>query len=262
VLVAIAAYVRPAGVFWAVVPFLLLLRRVPFRRAVALGAVALIAFSICMTPWWVRNERIYDRFVPFTAGSGDALLQGSYTMFNGTDDEYEAMRETVLVWRSDKLRNLTAEEELQADSHYRELALERLKDQFLHHPGKLLWGRIRVTTYSFVTPSFTPEYAGFAQRAVQLAQFLLLLVPAAAIVWIRRADRRILLLGSLPTVIGLTYAAILIQQRYVFPLMPVVVLLAAAGWLHLFDWVSSRRAARNAGRQQSLPGPGSAGPGS
>jgi 4-amino-4-deoxy-L-arabinose transferase-like glycosyltransferase len=72
VLLAVAAYVRPSGALWAVAPFLLLLRRVPFRRVAALGAVALVAFALCLTPWWVRNERIYDRFVTFTPGAAQA----------------------------------------------------------------------------------------------------------------------------------------------------------------------------------------------
>jgi 4-amino-4-deoxy-L-arabinose transferase-like glycosyltransferase len=156
------------------------------------------------------------------------------------------MRETVLVWTSDKLRSLTTEEELQANSRYRELALERLKDQLLNHPGKLLWGRVRVTAHSYVTPGFMPALSASAQRVLQSLQFVFLLVPAAAAVWIRRKDRRVLLVASLPAVVGLTYAAILICERYVFPLMPAIILLAAAGWLHLFDRLSARRAARKA----------------
>ena len=89
-------------------------------------------------------------------------------------------------------------------------------------------------------PSKKAQARPAVKKAAKWAQFLLILLPAALALWVLRRDRRALLLASLPVFVGITYAAILISPRYVFPLMPVVILMAAAGWLHCYEWVSGR----------------------
>jgi 4-amino-4-deoxy-L-arabinose transferase-like glycosyltransferase/putative flippase GtrA len=255
ILLALAAYVRPAAVLWGVVPFLFLVKRVPFRRLAALSAVALIVFCVCMSPWWIRNAQVYDRFVPLSTSSSDPLLRGTYSMFYQGDDT-GGVPEGVLIWTSAEMQDMTAEAELQADSHYKELALARLKDQLVHHPAQLLLGRLHATFGSFRSPYLLPQYSKPVKEAIKYSQLLVLLVPAIVAIWAKRKDKRVLLLGSLPVLVGLIYAAILIDSRYVLPLMPVILLLAAMGWLHIFDWGSRKRGAHDAARTPP-PGPGS-----
>ncbi len=216
VVLAAAAYVRPAGVLWGVVPFLLLLRRVPFRRLAVLSAVALVVFCVCMSPWWIRNAQVYDRFVPFSTSSADPLLRGTYSMFY-VGDEANGIPEGTLIWTSAEMQDISVKDELRAGSHYKELALSRLKDQILHHPAQLLLGRLRATFGSFRSPYLIPQFPKLAKEAIKYAQLLFLLVPAVVAIWIKRRDKRVLLLGSLPVLVGLTYAAILIDSRYVSP---------------------------------------------
>lgn len=240
IVLALTAYVRPAGVLWGVVPFLLLLRKVPLRRIAALSAIGLLAFALCMSPWWIRNGEIYGRFVPLSASGSDPLLQGSYIMYGASEEEYRSMVEDVLVWTTSDMRTLTPQEEIQAGERYKELAVARLKDQALHHPATFVYRRLNAAAGSFRTPYFLPEWSVSVKKATKWMQFLLLLIPAAAALWVGRKDRRILLLASVPIVIGITYTAILISPRYVFPVMPVVVLMAALGWLWAIDRVLRR----------------------
>lgn len=253
VLLALAAYVRPAGVIWGVMPFLLLLGKVPFRRLLALSAIGLLAFCLCMSPWWIRSEHIYHRFVAFSTSSTDPLLAGTYVMYDATEETYEQLPRDILVWTSGEMQDLTPEAELQASSHYKELAVARVKDQLRNHPGTFLYGRLNATAGSFRAPHFLPELPVFAKKAAKWAQFLFLLIPAFVALWVGRKDRRVLLLASLPVLVGIAYAAILISPRYVFPLMPMVILMAAMGWLHLIGWVSARRR-RNRDARQATSG--------
>ncbi len=254
-LLALSAYVRPAGLVWGVMPFLLLLKKVRFRRILALAGVAVVIFCLCMTPWWVRSERIYNRFVPFTTSDGFTMVRGTYEMFG--DRQYDEQIEGMEL--KEELR--TPEQELEANAHWQEVAETRVRNQLREEPATLIWGRIQAIARSFATPTYPsfsslaetrPSLSKLAVRGLQAAQLVFVLIPAAAGVWLGRRDRKTLLLATLPVIVGLAYAAILILPRYVFPVMPVMLLLAAVGWLKLFDWVRSKRAAR-AARQQESP---------
>ena len=245
VLLALSAYVRPPAAIWGMVPFLLLLKKVPFKRLAALSAVALVAFCLCLSPWWIRNARIYDRFVPFTTNTGFTLVRGTYEMYSA--EGYDVFLPSMIS--RDEL--LTPTEELRANEYYTGLAVDRLKDQLRHEPAKFLYGRAKAAFDSFITPTYPslssfgdtrPALAKAILRGMQALQLLIVVLPALAAVWLGRRDRRVLLLWALPLLVGLVYAAILILPRYVFPAMPVVLLLAAFSWLRLFSWVSARRA--------------------
>lgn len=57
----------------ALVPFalaLVLIAERGWRATVRLGLVAGIALALVMSPWWLRNWLVFDRFVPFTTASG------------------------------------------------------------------------------------------------------------------------------------------------------------------------------------------------
>jgi 4-amino-4-deoxy-L-arabinose transferase-like glycosyltransferase len=241
VMLALSTYVRPAGVIWGVMPFLLLLMKVPLRRVAK------------YSPWWIRSGLVYDRFVPLTVSDSDTLLQGTYIMYGTSEEEYRAMVEDVLVWSSGEMQTLTAEEELQAQARYKTLALERLKDQVLHHPGKFLYKRLEATAGSFRTPYFLPDYSVPVKKGTKWAQFLLLVIPAAVALWVRRKDRRVLLVASLPVLLGIALTAVLISPRYVFPLMPAVIIMAGIGWVHTVGWATSFRSKHRRSKGQSIP---------
>ena len=47
----------------------------------------LLAFTIVMAPWWIRNYAEYGIFVPLAESSGNPLLQGTYIGYNQTPDK-------------------------------------------------------------------------------------------------------------------------------------------------------------------------------
>jgi 4-amino-4-deoxy-L-arabinose transferase-like glycosyltransferase len=247
VALALSTYVRPAGVLWAVIPFLLLLRKVPFRRVAAVSAVALVVFCVCMSPWWIRNAQVYDRFVPFSTSGSDTMLKGTYEMFTNGGDQAEQVPAGILVWSSAEMQNISVADELEAGAKYKDLAYSRIKEQLSDQPGKFVYGRLNAVAGSFRGPYFLPSLPGLVKKAAKYTQFLLLILPAILAVVVGIKNRKILLLASLPVVIGIIYTAILISPRYVYPLMPVVVLLASSGWLWIYDLVRARAPGRSRG---------------
>ncbi len=74
---ATAVLVRPAAAPFLAVPYIIhfILRRDP--RILAGLLVAVSAFCLVMTPWWVRNYLVFDKFIMFATQSGDPILRGT-----------------------------------------------------------------------------------------------------------------------------------------------------------------------------------------
>jgi 4-amino-4-deoxy-L-arabinose transferase-like glycosyltransferase len=70
---------------WVVVS---LVSRDPHRRRAALrgAALVLVGMVLVMSPWWVRNARIYDRFVPTSLWLGASLYDGLNPGATGASD--------------------------------------------------------------------------------------------------------------------------------------------------------------------------------
>ncbi|MDB5083658.1 MAG: putative rane protein [Bacilli bacterium] len=79
----LAAYVRPTIALFPVFFFLWVWRRhgLPLRTVVKGVLLSGLIFSLCFSPWWVRNWHEFHRFIPLSLSSGDPMLQGTYTPF-------------------------------------------------------------------------------------------------------------------------------------------------------------------------------------
>ncbi|MEO3947190.1 glycosyltransferase family 39 protein [Gorillibacterium sp. CAU 1737] len=216
---AAAVYVRPTVALWPGLFFLLLAirRTIPLGRLVRLGLVAALAFSLCLAPWWVRNERVSGgAFIPLTQSSGNPLRLGTYpwTVPALFLDEQRTWHSTDNLWVNDKLDQ--------------EQAVERIKDGFSHHfwvyaswytVGKFLlfWGDV---FYWLPLPG--------VPLALAIAAHYLFLIPGFIGFWRRRKDRNVQTLISLLGYFSVLHMVYLPHSRYALPLMPLVLLLAAA----------------------------------
>ena len=79
VISAVVALTRPAFVLWTVLPFLYLAlaRRDELRSVFRAALIALIAFGLLMSVWWVRNAVYLHEFVPLATNTGVALLDST-----------------------------------------------------------------------------------------------------------------------------------------------------------------------------------------
>ncbi len=72
---ALGAWVAFAGVGWR-----------PRGRALAGSLAVVLGLSAIMAPWWVRNERVFGRFVPTALWSGASLYDGLNPRATGASD--------------------------------------------------------------------------------------------------------------------------------------------------------------------------------
>ena len=218
-LLGLCCLVRPVVVLWGVAPFLFLLKKVPFRRLTLMGGLALLVFSLVMSPWWVRNAEAFGRFVPFNTSSANPLLVGTHYGFPGdtgiTEDVFDIVSDSP-------------EEELAKNARWQSQAIQRLKDQLRDEPGNLLKQRYELTRVALTWPYdlILWRIPQWAWDASIIAQTTLILLALAGFV-LNYRSRRSWMLFTLVVYFLAAHVIILIFNRYLFPVMPVIILAAA-----------------------------------
>jgi len=93
----VATYVRQTTLgFLPPALIYLLVRRYEWRLLWRQVLVVALVLIVALTPWWVRNYRVFDRFVPFTSFGGAPFFEGTFQRFEpyGTGS-FDAMDEVL-----------------------------------------------------------------------------------------------------------------------------------------------------------------------
>ena len=196
------------------------------RRVAATRWAGLVVLGIVvvMAPWWVRNERLFGRFVPTAIWTGASLYDGLNPRATGASD-MDFMNEPEL-WPLD--------EETQ-DALLRDRALAFARDR----PGRALWlAVVKFARYWSPWPnaeSFRSPLVTLASASFTIPLFLLM----ARGLWDRRRDPRALVILAGPLLyfcaLHMVFAS---SMRYRIPAEMPAMALAAIGvqrWSHRLD---------------------------
>ena len=203
-------------------PFLLWRRQGRARMAGA-WAVSMALMGLVMLPWIVRNYRVFERFVPATLQVGESLYEANSPHADGGPAmdriDWVAERGGVEMGEYDN------------NEYYKRAAVRWMRE----HPGRM--AALAVEKFKrFWNP--LPNYGPYRRplyAAVSLLAGVPLLILAAVGALRRRGSAFGLLIGPV-LYYTLMHMIFVGSVRYRIPVMPFVVLLAAAGAMHLRDW--------------------------
>lgn len=236
VLCGLAALTRANG-FLLALPLLLGLfaarRHTSVRSSLAASALALLAATVVVMPWTIRNAVAFDgAFVPVSLTSGFALA--------GTYNEVARLDETTKgAWRPPN--GVPRDLPLFLRPDYDELDIDRAlarnaRDYIREHPGYALQVPLlngyrlmnpaaseSVTRYSYEAMGIRPGARGI----VSYSYFpLATLAIFGAVIAARRRMLSPLWLWSIPLLLGLSFAALSGEPRYRTTLDPFILMLA------------------------------------
>lgn len=84
----ISVFIRPnIGTYPCFLIIYLLLKKYDFKLLIKQTLLAGILLILCLTPWTIRNYKLFDKFIPLTYGMGNPLLLGTYQGYNYPLDE-------------------------------------------------------------------------------------------------------------------------------------------------------------------------------
>jgi len=213
----LATLVRPT--WFLVAPafaLIAILRPAQRRKKLVDAALILVAFSIVMAPWTIRNARVTGHFVPTTLWVGPSLYDGLSPQATGASD----MRfiEKDGIYRNPKIS------EYDADQHYRRAAWEFVRA----HPGRAAELTL-IKLGRFWNPF--PNADQFAHWAIRLGVGLYelpVLLLAAIGAWVARKDPAKLLLAAGPVLyFALVHALFVGSMRYRLPAEYALLVLSA-----------------------------------
>ena len=210
-------YLTPLAAAW-------LLWRAPRPAGGTRAAVFALCAVLAVAPWTIRNWMAFRAFVPVATSGGLALFQGNAPLTRQeVYDRYEAVHGRIEQYRFARAEGWKAIRDRQPT-----WALEKLRDQMPNfwEADSLALIHIKRGAYGAVPPA-----AAVAAAVVVLAPYLALLAGFVAGVALLPLDRtRGLLLAFL-----VCYNALHVVThgfaRYRLPVMPVVFVFAAAGFV-------------------------------
>ena len=85
---------RPTILPFPIVIFCIwLIKKYKVKEMVKFALPVILIVVTMLTPWWIRNAVVFNRFVPLTLASGNPMLQGTYIFYDSSNDplDYSAL---------------------------------------------------------------------------------------------------------------------------------------------------------------------------
>lgn len=245
---------QPSIALWLLVPiaFWAWKHRSDTVRAVSLAAVGVLGIGLVMSPWVVRNALVLGEFVPLTKHAGSVWIDsiGGIELTPQEDAVYLAAV-------------------AQGKDGYREVAFDRLGAKWQQSPSGFITWKLggaaeflgkpwtsQENPFSPLGPDM-PKVAGPNYRimgkqaytvwtAVITTIHLAVIALAAIGVWLKRKKAVVWLLVSGPLYALAVNTIIFPWQRYFYPWMPAVIVLAGITVATAAGTLGQRRGAREA----------------
>jgi len=235
----VAVYLRQAATGFLFAAFVyLLVRRFPTPLLIKQVCVAVLLIPLALSPWWVRNYRAFDSFVPFTSYEGAPLFEGTYQRFEpygtGAFDDMAVLIADVKDSEVESSKVLTT------------AARERLAAQWAASPLDVVW------RYAITKPAAAWLLPFYWDRVFSISGYWVLRIHAMvsamgllALAWLSlrspsRAEFLLLLINVLVITVGAGYYLGL--GRYTFPYMPFLYIGIAYGAQSAIRAAARRRA--------------------
>lgn len=222
-----SALFRGVGLMVLLIPAVILIRRrKSWRSLIMQVAAAVLAFVLVFTPWWVRNAKMYGKFVMFTTNSGDIQLMGSYMGVGAPEGTYE---EKVVELDAEAWNEGYQDDIVRRFSRRGEVGKERLKEWFQNNPLGFLFTHLISKPFTLVTGHFMPIRI-LPEKLADIAWWICLLLAMYGIGCSGRSLRKgagalifYLLIGCLASAMFAPLA------RYGLPYVPLWLSFAACG---------------------------------
>jgi len=195
-------------------------------KHVRLGAIALVALALTMTPWWLRNGQVTGHFVPTTLQVGASLYDGLNPQADGSSEMSFVARFERAERKAEPAGGGQAEPfEYRLDRRLRDAAL----DWAAAHPGRVLrLAAVKVLRLWNVWPN-DPQFRFWFVRLAVLLTYAPALALAAWQTWQDRRRGWPLALVWLPAAyLTLLHTIFVSSIRYREPAMLCLLTLAAA----------------------------------
>lgn len=212
------------------------IKKLSFKKAVKYTLIVTLVFCIILSPWWIRNYKTFNRFIPFTLATGNPMLQGTFINYDQTTKATDGLDYTHYNTKDPKLS------EIQRNTMEISLSKYRLENLFPKEPLKFIYwytigkGRVQVRTPFYWKSIFNVKY----EVVAKYHNVLLLLSSAGVILYFLRRNKDVLGILPIATVVYfvLIYLPFFTMSRYFYPVMPILIMFSAYICVSMFEKLS------------------------
>lgn len=185
------------------------------KDMVKYASIVLMVFCIIMAPWWIRNYKLFNTFIPFTASSGNPFLQGTFVHYDqsgGLGVPYEKGSNSI-----------------ESNKNEIKAGIERLKIYGKQEPLKFIyWYTVGKTWYFWRAAFYWNGIIGFL---IALVEHIFIII--SAIFGFRLCKKKfkwsidiVMVLGTI-ILFNLVYLPYFTFERYSYPLMSLLTIFSA-----------------------------------
>ncbi|WP_291651169.1 glycosyltransferase family 39 protein [Clostridium sp.] len=206
---SIACLFRPTiAAFPAVILLAWIIKReYKLKDMIKYASIVLLIFCLIMSPWWIRNYKQFNIFIPFTASSGNPFLQGTFVNYDQSDGfgvPYEK-----------------GDNYIESNKNEIKAGIERLKVYGRKDPLKYIyWYTLGKTFYFWREPFYWNGAIGFTVALIQ--HYLILILSIVGIVMCKKKLKWsfdiIIIIGTI-ILINFVYLPYFTFERYSYPLI-------------------------------------------
>jgi len=225
IVLGIATLFRPTiATFPIVILFIWILRKYQFKTMLKYTAIVAVVFCAVLSPWWVRNYNIFNKFIPLTLATGNPMLQGTYINYDQTTSKTDGLDYTQFKY--------PAGSEIANNEVEMKISKYRLVNLVPKHPLEFLgWYTFGKASYQVAKPFFwSPEFLGVnAGMALLWHALTLILSIIGGIFYYLDKKRKKIGTLAIATIFYfiLIYLPFYTMGRYFYPAMPLVIIFAA-----------------------------------
>lgn len=214
-ILGIACLIRPTiAMFPSVILTVWLLFRYSKKEIIKFAIPAALAFIVVMSPWWIRNYMVFDRFIPLTLSSGNPFLQGTYINYDQSVDHVPYTPDEDVI--------KTNEIEMETGKY-------RLKTYFRKEPLKYIyWYTVGKTWYLWKDPFYWRTVFGISPGMAYLYHYFVLIAGllGAILSLIRKKPFSLVIIITV-IYFNIAHLPFFTFSRYSYPLMPLVMIMSA-----------------------------------
>jgi len=218
ILLGLAILFRPSIALYPIIIFIIWCKeKYKLKEMVKFAIVTMIFCILILSPWWIRNYIVFDRFIPFTLSSGNPMLQGAF-INNDVNHELIAKLNTEnLFYTNDEVINNEVESKIA-----KKVYLYYFKNNFWEY---LKWNSIDKTLINFETPYYGFEIYGISHKLV-ISQHIIYMSLGIFGAVIKTSRKLIIVL--IPVYFALIHLPFLAYSRYMYPICAYMIMLMAS----------------------------------
>lgn len=231
IILGISILFRPSIALYPLIIFIVWCKeKYKIKEMFNFAIITLISCLVILSPWWIRNYIVFNKFIPFTLSSGNPMLQGAFINNNVNHELISNLNTENLIYTDNEIINNEIESKMakKVYSYY-------FKNNFWEY---LKWNTIGKTLINFTTPYYGFNIYGISYKIVIKEHIIYMILGILGS--IRNTNKKLIII-LIPLYFAGVHLPFLAYSRYMYPVCAYMIMLTASVMLNQKSRVENKK---------------------